>query len=153
MKKFLKVLLVMYVLFAPVMLLAQAVTGDAAGVTFTSLFGQVEDGVALAKAGSWLLFVNAVIMFLCDLMKLPALGGLFNRIPPRYRLTIPIVLGGIAGILTGVAGGATWINAVVGAIVYGAGSAAFRQALVKMILGRDLNQAVNGDAIASNPIG
>ena len=139
MKKVLKVVLVGYMLIAPVVLLAQVATGAAPDVTFVSLIGDVQDGVALAKAGSWLLFVQAIIMLLSDLMKFPALGGLFNKIPPRFRLTLPIVLGGIAGMLTAVAGGTTWINAVVGAVIYGAGSAAFRQAVVKMALGRDLN--------------
>ena len=147
MKKLLKVMLVVYMLFAPVLLLAQVVSGAAPEVNFMTIFGDVQGAVDLAKAGSWLLFVQAVIMTLCDLLKLPALGGLFNKIPPRFRLTLPIVLGGIAGILTNVAAGTAVVDAIVGALVYGAGSAAFRQAMVKMIMGRDLNTA------ESRPIG
>ncbi len=141
MKKFLKLMFVAYLLFAPVLLLAQAVTtGTAPDVTFMTIFGDIQNGVDLAKAGSWLLFVQAIIFLICDLMKLSALGNQFNKVPPRFRLTIPVLLGAVAGIITGVASGQTWINAILGAIVYGAGAISFRQALAKLIMGKKLNK-------------
>ncbi len=146
MKKTLKLMFVMYLLFAPVLLIAQVVAGAPADVTFMTIFTDIQSGVDLAKAGSWLLFIQAIIFLLCDLMKFPVLGNLFNRVPPRFRLTIPIVLGAIAGILTSVAAGQTWVNAIVGAFVYGAGAVGFRQAVMKMVFGKKLNPADSNPA-------
>ena len=142
-----RIILVAYILFAPITLLAQVVTTGTADVNIMTMIADGQNIYGLAKAGSWLLFAQAIVMLICDLFKLKQLGGLFNKIPPRFRLTLPIVLRSIGGILLNVSTGTAVIDAIIGAFTIGASSAALRQAVVKMILGRDLNTG------NSSPIG
>jgi hypothetical protein len=51
------------------------------------------------RTGSTIATAAAAITLLVSLFKSPLLGGLVGRIPAPWRIAIPIVLGGIAGIL------------------------------------------------------
>lgn len=60
---------------------------------------ELERLIDAIRTGSAIGIAAAAITLLVSLFKSPLLGGIVNRIPAPWRIAIPIVLGGIAGIL------------------------------------------------------
>ena len=73
---------------------------------------------------------------LVSLFKLPQMGGLVMLIPRRCRLVIPVVLGGIAGILSGIIGGMPWPEAIYIGLFSGPTAIFAHEAIVHAILGK-----------------
>jgi hypothetical protein len=90
-------------LLLPAALLAQPSPspGDTAPLApaFTDIGQDLEDLIDAIRTGSAIAIAAAVITLLVSLFKSPLLGSIVSRIPVRWRIAIPIVLGGIAGIL------------------------------------------------------
>jgi len=95
--------------------------------------GAVIDAV---RSGSAIAIAAAIIMLLVNLFKAPWLGGLVKKIPKRYRISIPIALGGIAGILSNITGGMPWIEALMVGLFSGPTAVFAHEAVVEAILGQ-----------------
>lgn len=116
----------------PVVALAQPeATATASDVVHN--VGTVIDAV---RSGSAIAIAAAVIMLLVNLFKAPWLGSLVKKIPKRWRIAIPIILGGVAGILTNVIGGVPWTEALMVGLLSGPTAVFAHEAVVEAILGK-----------------
>jgi hypothetical protein len=84
-------------LLLPAVLLAQPLPNP--GDTVPDVGQDFENLVDAIRTGSAIAIAAAAITLLVSLFKSPLLGGIVSRVPVRWRIAIPIVLGGIAGIL------------------------------------------------------
>lgn len=131
MKKILAFCAFALVLFGASIALAQEATtptGDVVGNV-----GAVIDAV---RSGSAIAIAAAIIMLLVNLFKAPWLGGLVKKIPKRWRIAIPIILGGVAGILSNIVGGMPWIEALMVGLFSGPTAVFAHEAVVEAILGQ-----------------
>jgi hypothetical protein len=85
----------------------------------------------------------ALIMLLVDLFKAPWLGSVFKKVPKRWRIAIPIILSGIAGVLSNVLGGIPWQEAVVVGLFAGPTAVFAHEAVVEAILGHARSRVPN----------
>lgn len=128
--KRLSLLLVLLVILVPFAAFAFGPAPDAEAVVDV---GEVVDAV---DSGSAIAIVAAVIMVLVNLLKAPWLGGLVKKIPPRWRIALPVVLGGVAGILSSVVLGMTWTQAIMIGLFSGPTAVFAHEAVVEAIMGR-----------------
>lgn len=94
--------------------------------------GQLVDAV---RAGSAIAIAGAIIMILTQLFKLPLLGGVMKKIPARWRIAVPILLGGVAGILANIAGGLPWLEALLVGLFSGPTAVFAHEAVIEAMLG------------------
>lgn len=99
----------------------------------TEDIGAIVDAV---KSGRAVAIAAAIIMLLTNLLKAPWLGGLVKKIPARWRIAIPILLGGIAGILANTAGGMSWGESLIVGLFSGPTAVFAHEAVVEAILGK-----------------
>ena len=59
-----------------------------------------------------------------------------KKIPKRWRIAIPIMLGGVAGILSSIVGGMPWIEALMVGLFSGPTAVFAHEAVVEAILGQ-----------------
>lgn len=85
--------------------------------------------------GGTIATVGAAIMLLVELLRSPRFGRLVELIPKRWRIAVPVVLGGIAGILSSVAGGVSWQEAMYIGLFAGPTAVFAHEAVVEAILG------------------
>jgi hypothetical protein len=102
--------------------------------------GAVIDAV---RSGSAIAIAAALIMLLVELFKAPWLGSVFNKVPKRWRIAIPIMLSGIAGMLSNIIGGIPWQEAVVVGLFAGPTAVFAHEAVVEAILGHARSRAPN----------
>ena len=102
--------------------------------------GAVIDAV---RSGSAVAIAAAMIMLLVDLFKAPWLGSVFKKVPKRWRIAIPIILSGIAGVLSNVLGGIPWQEAVVVGLLAGPTAVFAHEAVVEAILGHARSRVPN----------
>lgn len=109
------------------------------------------DPVALAgpaidasRSGSGIAIAAATIMLLVNALKSPALGALVRRIPARWRIALPIALGGVAGILSSVVGGVPWAEAVTIGLFSGPSAVFAHEAVVEALLGSSASRGADG---------
>jgi hypothetical protein len=102
--------------------------------------GAVIDAV---HSGSVIAIAAAVIMLLTNLFKAPWLGGLVKKVPKRWRIAIPIILGGIAGILSSILGGMPWLEALMVGLFSGPAAVFAHEAIVEAILGQSKSRNSN----------
>ena len=88
------------------------------------------------RTGSWIAIVGGVIMLLLNLLRLPQLGSLTKKIPRRWRLVVAVALGGVGGILAGIAGGMPWYEAVAVGLFSGPAAVFSHEAVLNTILGK-----------------
>lgn len=88
------------------------------------------------RSGSMIAIAAAAIMLLVDLFKAPWLGSLVLRVPKRWRIAIPILLSGVAGLLYDILGGVPWQEAVLVGLFAGPTAVFAHEAVVEAILGR-----------------
>lgn len=100
--------------------------------------GGVVDAV---RSGSAIAIAAAIIMLLVNLFKAPWLGGLVKKIPKRWRVAIPVLLGGVAGILSNIMGGIPWAEALMVGLFSGPTAVFAHEAVVEAILGRARTRA------------
>ena len=96
------------------------------------------------RSGSAIAIAAAIIMLLVNLFKAPWLGGIVKKVPKRWRIAIPIMLGGVAGILSNILGGIPWAEALMVGLFSGPTAVFAHEAVVEAILGRAKSRAVNG---------
>jgi hypothetical protein len=94
--------------------------------------GRVIDAV---RSGSAIAIAAALIMLLVDLFKAPWLGGVVKMIPKRWRIAVPIILSGIAGVLSDILGGLPWQEALLVGLFAGPTAVFAHEAVVEAILG------------------
>jgi hypothetical protein len=102
--------------------------------------GAVIDAV---RSGSAIAIAAAIIMLLTTLFKAPWLGGLVKKIPKRWRIAIPIILGGVAGILSSIVGGMPWLEALMVGLFSGPTAVFAHEAVVEAILGQSKSRNSN----------
>jgi hypothetical protein len=117
----------------PALAFARAAEGATTPETVAQGVGTLVDAVRL---GSWVGIAGALIMLVLNLMRLPLLGGLMNKIPKRWRIALPIILGGVAGILSNIAGGAPALEALMVGLFTGPTAVFGHEAVYKAILGK-----------------
>lgn len=100
------------------------------------IVGDVGAVVDAVRSGSAIAIAATIIMVLVNLFKAPWLGGLVKKIPKRWRIAIPIILGGIAGILSNIVGGVPWLEALMVGLFSGPAAVFAHEAVVEAILGR-----------------
>lgn len=83
--------------------------------------------------GHWILAGSVALFTLVELSKKSWMGGLFDRIPERYRAASLVVLSGLGGILASVATGTPWLRALFMGLFVGSGAIMTHQAIWKMI--------------------
>lgn len=94
-----------------------------------------QDTLALIDAfrtGGWTLISLAVVNLLTSLTKETRL---LSWIPVRWRVVVPIVLGGIAGILSSILGGVPVLEAVWVGLLSGPGAIATHEVVTEAVLG------------------
>ena len=123
---------------APAMALAQD-AATAPGDVVQNV-GAVVDAV---RSGGAIAIAAAVIMLLVNLFRAPWLGGLTKKIPKRWRIAIPVMLGGVAGILSGIMGGMPWTEAVMVGLFSGPTAVFAHEAIVEAILGKAKSRSPN----------
>lgn len=124
------------VIIFPVAILAQDAAALAAAVTPADVAESTGAVIDAVRAGTWIGIAAAVIMLLMNLFRLPALGGLVKKIPARWRIAIPILLGGVAAVLSSVAGGLPWYEALSVGLFTGPVAVFKNEAVFNAILGR-----------------
>ena len=123
--------------FALVLLGASAALAQEATTTPTGdVVGNVGAVIDAVRSGSAIAIAAAIIMLLVNLFKAPWLGGLVKKIPKRWRIAIPIILGGVAGILSNIVGGMPWIEALMIGLFSGPTAVFAHEAVVEAILGQ-----------------
>jgi hypothetical protein len=122
-------------LLVPVIALAQ---GDGAG----DIGQSVGDLINAVRAGQAIAIASTVITILVQLFKAEWTGALVRKIPARWRVVIPIVLGGVAGILASIAGGVPWLEAVVVGLLSGPSAVFGHEVVVEAILGHSVTRKV-----------
>ena len=132
MRRALALLVFPIILAASVAAIAQEVATTAGGDVVQDA-GAVIDAV---RTGSAIGIAAAVIMLLVNLLKAPWLGGLVKKIPKRWRVAIPILLGGVAGILANITGGIPWTEALMVGLFSGPTAVFAHEAVVEAILGK-----------------
>jgi len=132
MKRILAVSAFALVFFGSWVALAQDVATTPTGDVVTDV-GAVIDAV---RSGSAIAIAAGIIMLLVNLFKAPWLGGLIKKIPKRWRIAIPIMLGGVAGILSNIMGGIPWVEALMVGLFSGPTAVFAHEAVVEAILGR-----------------
>jgi len=115
---------------------AVALCQEAAVVTPKDIAEGVGSVVDATKTGSWIAISASVVALLGNLFRLPALGGITKKIPKRWRIVVPIVLGACAGLLGGVVGGMTWTEAIIAAVFTGPSAVFAHEAFVESLLGK-----------------
>ncbi|WP_428269485.1 hypothetical protein [Haliangium sp.] len=109
---------------------AATAAGDAGDIG--GHIGHVIDAV---RSGSAIAIAAALVMLLVDLFKAPWLGSVVKKIPKRWRIAVPIMLGGVAGILSDILGGLPWQEAVLVGLFAGPTAVFAHEAVVEAILG------------------
>jgi len=122
--------------FTATLAFGQEPTGSSADVV--SQLGGVVDAV---RSGSAVAIAAGIIMLLVNLFKAPWLGGLVKKIPKRWRVAIPVLLGGIAGILSSVVGGIPWTEALMVGLFSGPTAVFAHEAVVEAILGKSKSRS------------
>lgn len=89
----------------------------------------------LQYPGGTIAAVGAAIMLLVELFRSQRFGALVELIPRRWRVAVPVVLGGIAGVLSSVAGGMSWQEALYIGLFAGPTAVFAHEAVVEAILG------------------
>ena len=92
--------------------------------------------ISAVRAGSWIAIAATLITLLVSLFKLPLLGSLVKKIPRRWRFAIPVILGGVAGILANIVGGVSWLEALYVGLFSGPTAVFAHEAVVEAILGQ-----------------
>lgn len=102
------------------------------------LMGQGEGIFGLLKNKEYLLAVGPAISFLIGLSRKIVIGGssLWDKVPKRLRVLIPMVAGAVAGCLGDVTVGVMWKDAVMGALFIGPQALATRELFWKSALGK-----------------
>jgi hypothetical protein len=139
MKNIWSVFAFVFVLVIPALVLAQPDAGqppDELGKHVGAVIDAVRSGSAVAVAA-------ALIMLLVELFKAPWLGSVFNKVPKRWRIAIPIMLSGIAGVLSNIIGGIPWQEALVVGLFAGPTAVFAHEAVVEAILGHARSRAPN----------
>lgn len=126
-----------FVLFTPWLALAQEPAATPTG----DVVRDVATVVDAVRSGSAIAIAAALIMLLVNLFKAPWLGSLVKKIPRRWRVAIPILLGGVAGILSTVMGGMPWPEALMVGLFSGPTAVFAHEAVVEAILGRSKSRA------------
>lgn len=85
---------------------------------------------------TWLPIIAAAITVITTFLKTPAAGKLVTRIPARWRIVVPIVLGGISGILYNIIGGGDISESIYIALFSGPSAVFIHEAVVEAILGK-----------------
>ena len=114
---------------------------EAATTPSGDVIGDVGAVIDAVRSGSAIAIAAAVIMLLVNLFKAPWLGGLVKKIPKRWRIAIPIMLGGIAGILSNIIGGIPWLEALMVGLFSGPTAVFAHEAVVEAILGRSKSRS------------
>ena len=102
--------------------------------------GSIIDAV---RSGKGIAIAAAIIMLLTNLFKLPWLGGLVKKIPSRWRIAIPILLSGVAGILAKITMGMPWGESLMIGLFSGPMAVFAHEAVVEAILGRSSSRGVS----------
>lgn len=98
--------------------------------------GSVPEVVEAVNSGSAIAIAAAAIMLVTNLFKARRLGGLVKRVPKRWRVAIPIVLGGVAGVLSSVVAGMPWKDAAMVGLFSGPTAVFAHEAVIEAILGK-----------------
>jgi hypothetical protein len=88
------------------------------------------------NAGSALGVCAALILVICEVIKRPWAGAVWQRVPKRWRIALPILLSGVAGALTSIVAGVHWREALVVALLSGPSAVFLHEAIIKALLGR-----------------
>jgi len=100
-------------LAAPFCAWAQAVTAaDTLGTLPMDAFQSASQAVDAARTGQWLVVSTVIVLFLTRALKTPAFGAIMARMPKRARILVPVVLGGVAAVLSSLSSGAPWLESV-----------------------------------------
>lgn len=94
--------------------------------------GAIVDAV---RSGSAIAIAAACIMLLVDLFKMPWFGSVVKQIPKRWRVAVPVILSGIAGVLADGLGGLPWQEALLVGLFAGPTAVFAHEAVVEAILG------------------
>lgn len=96
----------------------------------------IADTLALidsVRTGGWIVISLAVVNLATSLLKQTPL---LSWVPKRWRIAIPVVLGGIAGILSNVIGGVPPLEALWVGLFSGPGAVFAHEAVTEAVLGR-----------------
>jgi len=94
------------------------------------------DLVNAVRTGSWIGIAGTLIMLLGNLFRLPMLGGVTKKIPKRWRTAIPIVLGGVAGVLASILGGASPVEAIMVGVFTGPTAIAQHESIANLLMNK-----------------
>jgi hypothetical protein len=99
------------------------------------------DDWAFWKFPGKLAIVGTTIMCVVHLMRLQLLGRVFEHIPRRWRIAVPVILTGVAGILWRVMNGEQSVHEAVYVGLFAGPTAVFaHEAVIEAILGRAVNR-------------
>ncbi len=140
MKRIFMTTILIVTLAIPILAFAQQATTAAATEATAAPTGDVAQDIGAVvdavRSGSAIAIAAAVIMLLINLFKSPALGSVVNKIPKRWRVAVPVILGGVAAILSNVMGGIPWAEALMVGLFSGPTAVFAHEAVVEAILGR-----------------
>lgn len=114
----------------------------AIGIAFPAIVlaqgGQLDtqDLIDAVSSGKVIAIAAAAIMLLVNILKQPWAGGYMAKIPKRWRILIPIVLGGVAGILSSVVGGMPWFQALIIGLFTGPTAVFAHEAVIEALFGK-----------------
>jgi hypothetical protein len=96
----------------------------------------IQQLINLFTTGQYVMGASVVIMIFVSLFKQRKLGGLVKKVPRRWRGAVPVVLGGIAGMLAAIAGGMSWEQAVYIGCISGPGAIFGHEVVVHALFGK-----------------
>lgn len=87
------------------------------------------------RTGQWLAGLAILVTLLTAALRRPWAGRLLDRLPKRTRVLVPLLLGCLAALLTGLAGGVPWTEAMALAVLTGPSAVALHQGVARSVLG------------------
>ena len=108
---------------------------------------QGQQAINALQTGQWLIGAAALITMVINVLRREEIrigkltvpnpfSKMLNRIPKRWRILVPILLGAVAGVLHSVASGGTWLESVVVALFTGPSAVFGHEAVVEAMLGK-----------------
>ncbi len=111
---------------------------------------EIADGVGAVvdayKASGILGALAAVVMLLTALVRRL---GLLDRLPKRARILVPLALGCVSALLAAVAGGISWPEAALLALLTGPSAVALHQGIARSLLGTESPESAARSALES----
>lgn len=128
--------------------MVQPLQNGSVGVFLLEVILEIDNMLDLfenAHTGNWIAFSAAIITVIVNLMKNIKIDKIafVKKIPARWRIAIPIILGAISGILSNICGGESISSAIYIGLFSGPSAVFLHEAVFEAIFGQSKTRQKN----------